>query len=271
MVDIKKYESDLSKLIRLGVRLAAGLRDRIEDAGKTRGHGDSHNEQTKEEPTIVFETHYQGWYTEAYALIKQLLPDRLEEFKELYMGRGNSDPTDSRDYNIQHWLRGIRSPQINDGYAREKRLFQDIEIAGLRTQSQVQILRSVRGIFKSSLFDIRQMVQADIFDSELEAASALSKQGFTRAAGSVAGVVLEKHLSQVVTNHNLTINKQNPTISDFNNALKDNSTLDIPTWRQILRLGDIRNLCSHNKDRDPTKEEVDELINGVDKYTKTLF
>ena len=62
-----------------------------------------------------------------------------------------------------------------------------------------------------------------------------------------------------------------PTISDFNDALKDNGTLDTPTWRQIQRLGDIRNLCSHSKEREPTKDEVSELIAGVEKFTKTLF
>ena len=120
-------------------------------------------------------------------------------------------------------------------------------------------------------FDLHQMVQADIFDSELEAATGLAKNGFTRAAGSLAGVVLERHLGQVTANHSISIKKRNPTMSDFNHALKDSGTLDTPTWRQIQRLGDIRNLCSHDKEREPTKEEVDELIAGVEKFTKTLF
>jgi hypothetical protein len=47
--------------------------------------------------------------------------------------------------------------------------------------------------------------------------------------------------------------------------------LDVPTWRQIQRLGGIRNLCDHNKEREPTKDEVIELIGGVDKVSKTLF
>lgn len=39
----------------------------------------------------------------------------------------------------------------------------------------------------------------------------------------------------------------------------------------IQHLGDIRNLCDHNKDREPTKEEVEELINGIDQIIKTNF
>ena len=84
-------------------------------------------------------------------------------------------------------------------------------------------------------------------------------------------MVIEKHLAQVASNHNVSTRKQHPTISDFNDMLKGAGVLDVPTWRQIQRLGDIRNLCDHNKEREPTKDEVIELIDGVDKLCKTLF
>ncbi len=48
---------------------------------------------------------------------------------------------------------------------------------------------------------------ADLFDSELESAKELSKKGFLRAGGALAGVVLEKHLAQVMTNHGLKSKK----------------------------------------------------------------
>jgi len=47
--------------------------------------------------------------------------------------------------------------------------------------------------------------------------------------------------------------------------------IETPTWRFIQHLSDLRNLCDHNKDREPTKDEVNELIVGVTKITKTLF
>lgn len=47
--------------------------------------------------------------------------------------------------------------------------------------------------------------------------------------------------------------------------------LDVPAWRNIQRLGDLRNLCDHNKHRDPSDEEVAELLDGVERLTKTLF
>ena len=84
-------------------------------------------------------------------------------------------------------------------------------------------------------------------------------------------MVLEKHFSTVLSNHNLKMSKKEPVISDFNDLFKQEKVYDIVNWRFIQHLGDIRNLCDHNKDREPTKEEVEELINGTEKVIKTIF
>lgn len=141
----------------------------------------------------------------------------------------------------------------------------------MRFDTQREILKSAEARFESSLFDMVQLVRADLFDSELEAGRELVKHGFLRAAGAITGVVIEKHLAQVCANHGVTINKKDPTINVFNDALKDAAVVDIPIMRQIQRLADIRNLCDHNKHREPTKDEVTELVDGADKLCKTLF
>jgi hypothetical protein len=216
----------------------------------------------------VFEKNYQLWYTEALALIKQLMPDRFLEFSQLYQGDGKRKKIDGTTYHIQDWLNGMRAAaELSYG----KKHFNDLVTVSMRFNTQLQIVKSVRARFESSLFDIAQLVRADLFDSELDAARELAKNGFIRGAGAIAGVVLEKHLAQVCTNHNVPTRKQHPTISDLNDVLKTANVLDVPTWRQIQRLGDIRNLCDHSKQREPTKEEVVELIDGVDKVAKTLF
>ena len=291
MNNLSKYQKDLDTLIQLGDDMLQNLISRQEEGSKETHHRDwvevppetggdirdtenSHrdsNEQVHEESGRPIETHYQGWYSECHQLIKQLLPHRLEEFKELYLGGKPKRGIDPTDFGIQHWLLGMR---VGGGTLVPKRgpdRNQETELVIGKLRHQIGILDSTQQRFQSSLFDIKQMVQADVFDSELEAADDLAKNGFTRAAGSLAGVVLEKHLGQVASNHAIAVKKQNPTISDFNDALKNNGTLDTPTWRQIQRLGDIRNLCSHSKEREPAKDEVSELIAGVWKFTKTLF
>lgn len=113
-------------------------------------------------------------------------------------------------------------------------------------------------------------MQADSFDSEIDAARELLKHKFSRAAGAIAGVILEKHLRQVCDDHNITVSKKSPGIGDLNELLKTNSVIDVPQWRHISLLGDYRNLCDHNKQKEPTVEQVTDLIDGTDKVLKTI-
>jgi hypothetical protein len=64
---------------------------------------------------------------------------------------------------------------------------------------------------------------------------------------------------------------RNATISKLNDLLKENEVLDIPMWRFVQRLGDLRNLCDHKRTPDPTTDDITELIAGVRKITKTVY
>ena len=78
---------------------------------------------------------------------------------------------------------------------------------------------------------------------------------FNRAAGAVGGVVLERHLRQICERHKITFGKKNPGISDLNDLLKNNNVIEIPQWRAIQHLADLRNVCDHDKKVDPTASE----------------
>lgn len=207
-----------------------------------------------------FNVEYQTWYSESKALIKQLLPDRLTDFIRHYERQSNRKALQWDNYTIEDYLQGLSRNDLVP------------MTAGLaRMEQQLSIVKSARQRFKSSLFDIRQLVTADLFDSEIEAARVLAKAKFHRAAGAICGVILEKHLALVCQNHNIKISKKNPTISDFNDELKNSGVIDTAQWRADQFLGDIRNLCSHNKSSEPTKDQVNDLIGGVDKVLKTIF
>lgn len=210
---------------------------------------------------------YQPWYSEAKAVVKQLLPDRLSDFVRLYEKGKPRKAITFENYTIEDYLQGLTVTQ--GGWEKTKVVGPDAAIP--RLQQQVAILESVKARFESSLFDIRQLVQADLFDSELDIAEELARNKFTRAAGAVAGVVLERHLSQVCDNHTIKVGKKAPGLSDLNNVLKLENVVDVPEWRFIQHLADIRNLCDHNKAAEPTVEQVNDLIAGVRKLTKTLF
>lgn len=213
---------------------------------------------------ISFDTNYQLWYTKAYRVIKQIIPERLAEFEKMYKGDEKRKEVSLMNYSIYDYMLGLESSIGGKVIASRKNAIQKME-------TQCLILSSAAEKFKSSLFDIVEVLQADLFDTELDSASELNKKGFSRAAGAVTGVVLEKHLSHICSLHELKPKKANPSISDLYQLLKDNEIIDTPTWRFIQHLGDIRNLCDHNKEREPTKDEVTEFIKGVDKVIKTVF
>jgi hypothetical protein len=262
--NLEKYKKDLEKLILLGDKMHLDL---VYQALERQRKLTKDEQEAKTKLAGSFEDRYQRWFTEAQSVLKQLLPDRLSEFEDLYKLDSKRKSIDVTSYTIQDWLMGVRS---NTDY-RGKRNFDDFAVVIMRFRTQTEILKSVEARFESKLFEIKQLVQADIFDSELAESKELLKNGFVRGAGVIAGVVLEKHLAQTCSNHNVSTRKKHPSVSDFNDALKKMSVTDVPTWRQIQRLGDIRNLCGHNKEREPTRDEVGDLIDGVEKITKRLY
>jgi hypothetical protein len=262
-VDISRLKADLDKLISLGDEMAADLAYQA-----LYGTGSVTEKQQKVGVAVAgkFEKHFQGWYSEAYAVVKQLLPDRLTEFKELYQGDGKRKRIESDTYHIQDWLNGIRA-----GVGALGKHYNDAAITAMRFNTQLEILKSAQSRFESSLYNLADIVRVDLFDSELDEARELVKKGFLRGAGAIAGVVIEKHFAQVCTKRNIPLRKQHLTISDFNDLLKNAGVFEIPEWRRNQRLGDLRNLCDHNKQREPTASEVTELIDGADKLCKTIF
>lgn len=218
----------------------------------------------KEKDLPDFKLNYEQWYSKSYLVIKQFLPDRLSDFISLYKLDKRKEITCST-YTISDALLGIT---IRTGLGEIKA---SPKSAIGKFQQQLTIVDAVLEVLDSSLNNIQQLVQADIFDSEIDTSKELLKKGFIRASGAICGVVLEKHFSTVLDSHSLSLSKTNPTINDYNELLKNQSIIDIPTWRHIQLLGDIRNLCDHNKNQEPTKDQVQTLIDGTDKIIKTVF
>ena len=136
--------------------------------------------------------------------------------------------------------------------------------------NQLTILHAVGERIDSVLSNIEGELLAEIQDGEIAVARQLSKVSL-RAAGALAGVVIEGHLQKVADAHGLKIAKKNPTIADLNDPLKAASVIDTPAWRKISFLADICNLCAHKKDAEPTKQQVEGLIQGAEWLTKNVF
>jgi len=257
MVNLETYKKDLENLLNLGNSLMEDIKSRKGNSKKCSSNYHS-----------TFEAEYQNWYTITLAVVKQIIPRRFDEFVDLYLADQKRKIINRINFTIQDWLNGYRL--FNVIMPEECDSIDDIDIVILKFQTQKSILESASQRFENSLFDIRKIVQAELFDSEIDAAKELLTNGYLRAAGAIAGVLLEKHLNEVCENHNTKITKKSPSISDYNDLLKNNNVIEVHIWRFIQRLGDIRNLCDHKKTHEPEENEVMELINGVYKILKTI-
>ena len=265
--NLDRFKIDLEALVKRGEALQMAMQyechgEEFEKAVK-RQLKTKAGEYLKAIPS--FKKEYQRWYTEAQAVIRQIIPDRLADFIRHYEKPKARKSISYESYRIEDYLQSL---QVT-GWGEE--VIVNSKAAIPQFDQQVAILEAARARFESSLLDIRQVLQADLFDSELNAAEHLAKFKFLRAAGALAGVVLERHLSQVCADHKITISKKNPTIADYNESLKSADVVDLPQWRFIQHLADIRNLCDHAKKPDPSPEQIDDLLSGVGKVLKTVF
>jgi hypothetical protein len=268
MTNLDRYKQDLDALVQMGNKLQNSIQAECFPNEFAAQAKEKLGEQAKEflKALPPFGGAYQRWYSEAKALIRQLLPDRLADFVHHYEKPKPRKEISYENYRIEDYLQGLSATR---GWEKEKVVGPDAAIPHFR--QQLAILKAVKARFESSLFDIRQLVQSDLFDSELDAARELLKKKFLRAAGAVAGVVLEKHLVQVCANHAVSISKKAPGIGDLNDLLKNANVIEVPQWRFVQHLGDLRNLCDHSKATEPTAPQVEDLVSGVEKIVKTLF
>ena len=215
---------------------------------------------------LTFGTAYQAWYTRAIKLIESLAPERLDDFIGYYRIDPKRKTLHAGTYVIQDYINGYGP--VPDVYG--KKPFDEVNLTRIRLINQMQILESVGFRIGTVLADVRGALLSELEDRELEAARKLRSINL-RAAGALAGVVLERHLQRVAENHGLTVKKKDPTISDLNDPLKEKGVYGIPVWRKIQYLADIRNLCSHQKATDPTEQQITELIDGVNAIIKSVF
>ncbi len=207
---------------------------------------------------------YQAWYSKALSAVRSILPDRYNEFRAQYEP-GKRKEIDFVTYTISDYLLGLRVTQLG------KEVVNPFGAFSSKFQHQLAILHSALDRLDTHLADIEGLLQAALFDDELATADDLHRKKHLRAAGAVAGVVLETHLRKVSQARGVKLGRKDPTISEYNDALKAASVLDVPTWRFVQRLSDIRNLCVHAKDREPAAEEVWDLLQGTRKVIATIF
>jgi hypothetical protein len=221
---------------------------------------------SKPDEILNFGGKYQIWYSKALKLVDLLGQDRLDEFRSYYEIDPKRKSYSAGTYVIQDYIKGMAASKDH----LDRPNWNTHTMVAIRLTNQSQILESLKSRLGTVLSDVKGHLLAGIEDEELAVAERLLKVNL-RAAGAVAGVVLEAHLQRVAANHSVPISKRYPTVSDLNDPLKAAGVYDIPTWRRIQHLADLRNLCDHKKSREPSDSEVRDLIGGVATIVKTIF
>jgi hypothetical protein len=173
--NVERFKKDLDRLLDLGRKLDISmLREVWGDDNLTKQLAPRLSKKQidallKDLPT--FQSGYEEWYSESLALLRQLLPDRVRDFIGFYeRPKGRKDLT-NENYVIQDYMKGLTV----DYYGETK---VDTSAAVPQFRQQLAILKAANRRFESSLFEIKQLAQADVFDSEIDAARELLKNGF---------------------------------------------------------------------------------------------
>ncbi|MEP9357892.1 hypothetical protein [Sphingomonas sp. KR3-1] len=109
------------------------------------------------------------------------------------------------------------------------------------------------------LSSVRGLVQAELFDSELDQSAELLKGGYKIAAAVIAGVVLETTLRQLCDTAGIAPGNLNKMNADLAKA----QTYSLLTQKRITALADIRNSAAHGYADKFNDEDVKDMIAKV--------
>ena len=174
-----------------------------------------------------FRRRYLQWYSAVTAIVAANDPARLAEIGDKYATINNI---------LEH---------------SHVSKYQVLSLIDLIT-SQADLLSAVPNRLRYSKYDFELEAYSVLVDDQLEEARHLHSREFLRAAGALAGVTLERHLKNLLRKHSPPIKvPKTATLAKLNDLCKD-TVYDLIAWRKIQHLSDLRNLCSHDKSREPT-------------------
>ena len=112
------------------------------------------------------------------------------------------------------------------------------------------------------LHSIRHLVQAEVFECELEQAQELLSNGYKLASAVIAGVVLETALRDKCKQEGIDIGKLDKMNSDLAKAGFYNKLQK----KRITALADTRNSAAHGKREEFSEDDVSNMIRDIAQF-----
>jgi hypothetical protein len=109
---------------------------------------------------------------------------------------------------------------------------------------------------------VRSMIQAEVFDSELDQATELLNNGYHSAAAVIAGVVLETTIRQLCDVEGIGHGKLDKMNSDLAKAGRYN----VLVQKQVTALADVRNKAAHGQNDQFSNDDVKNMIAEVSRF-----
>lgn len=136
--------------------------------------------------------------------------------------------------------------------------------------SRYTMLQQMKAVFMAAKEDfeggylnsVRNLVQAEVFDNELDQARELLNSGYTAAAAVIAGTVLETSLRNMCGDHGLPYGK----LEKMNADLTKHGVYNNLVQKRITALAGVRNSAAHGKIAEFNKDDVKLMINEIERF-----
>jgi len=166
-------------------------------------------------------------------------------------------------------VRNLLSKVCGEGSQHFKQ-FEIAENYGIPGTTNLDILKRLKAVFVAAkedfeggyLLSIKTLVQAEVFDSELEQASELFSSGYSTAAAVIAGVVLETALRELCDRNGIPHGKLDKMNADLVKAGVYNKL----NQKRITALASIRNSAAHGNPEEFTDQDVSDMIRDVNQF-----
>lgn len=188
---------------------------------------------------------YHVWYSGCHTLVAANLPARTAELAEVH--EKHLAPFFKHE-NMAHYqqIPAVRNIAIMQG-----------------------IIGSIPQYLDLSAYDIDLLLAASYVKDQLAEAATLFSIGHERAAGALAGVLLERHLKLLCNKHQPIITyPHNAAISNLNDLLQKHAVYDRTQWTRVDWMRQVRNSCDHAGSTAPNSSNVDTLITEVGSFVQ---
>lgn len=112
------------------------------------------------------------------------------------------------------------------------------------------------------LFDVRRLIEAEVFDDFMEQSEHLLNSGYYQPAAVIAGCVLEDGLRKLCEKSGIALLAK-PKLDSMNAELSKAGVFSKLDQKRITALAELRNNAAHGKWDQFTKEDVEEMVKAV--------